>query len=280
VERSLHSARRQADGPIGVSFLVPFLDRAAVAAAARNADVVEFFWAEPEPDLVALAKREGALAAWQTGSAAEARAAERAGCDFVVVQGVEAGGHVRGSQPLGEVLAEALDVLDIPAVAAGGIGTAEQAAWALRSGAAAVRAGTRFVAAAESAAHPAYVAALIAATREETVLTEAFGADWPDAPHRVLRVALEAAERLRSEVVARLGEEEIPRFSSMPQPGGPGGGHGDGAVCGGIGRCGNGSQARCRDRRRADAPGHLTAAWLPAGAGVSARSAPGSCRDG
>jgi nitronate monooxygenase len=134
----------------------------------------------------------------------------------VVVQGVEAGGHVRGSQPLGEVLAEALDVLDIPAVAAGGIGTAEQAAWALRSGAAAVRAGTRFVAAAESAAHPAYVAALIAATREETVLTEAFGADWPDAPHRVLRVALEAAERRRSEVVARLGEEEIPRFSSMP----------------------------------------------------------------
>jgi nitronate monooxygenase len=216
VERSLRNVRRETDGLIGVNFLIPFLDRAAVEVAARYADAVEFFWADPDPDLVALAKREGALVAWQTGSPAEARAAEKAGCDFVVVQGVEAGGHVRGSQPLDVVLAEALDALNVPAVAAGGIGTAERVAWALRAGAAAVRVGARFVAATESAAHPIYLEALIAATRKETVLTQVFGADWPDAPHRVLRVALEAAERLHLDIAARLGDWEIPRFSSMP----------------------------------------------------------------
>ena len=65
---------------------------------------------------------------------------------------------------------------------------------ALAAGAAGVRVGTRFVAAAESGAHPRYVEALIPAQAADTVYTEAFSVDWPDAPHRVLRSCVAAAE--------------------------------------------------------------------------------------
>ena len=50
--------------------------------------MVEFFYGDPDPALVATVHAAGALAAWQVGSVDEARAAEQAGCDFIVVQGV------------------------------------------------------------------------------------------------------------------------------------------------------------------------------------------------
>src|SRR5207249_7035494 len=70
----------------------------------------------------------------------------------------------------------------------------------LATGASAVRVGTRFAAAAESEAHPRYVQRLIAAEAKDTVLTEAFSTGW-NAPHRVLRSSVEAAERFSGDVV-------------------------------------------------------------------------------
>jgi NAD(P)H-dependent flavin oxidoreductase YrpB (nitropropane dioxygenase family) len=178
--------------PVGVNFLIPFLDRAALEDAAARARLVEFFWGAPSAELVEVVHRGGARAGWQVGSVDEARAARDAGCDIVVVQGVEAGGHVRGAVGLFPLLDETRAVVSVPLIAAGGIGTGRAMAAALAAGADAVRIGTRFVAAAESIAHPAYVAALIAARAEDTVLTTAFGDSWPDAPHRVLRSCIDA----------------------------------------------------------------------------------------
>src|SRR5438309_7413732 len=120
----LDATNGQTSGPIGVNFLMPFVDHAAVAAAAEKARLVEFFYAQPDPALVKLAHDGGALACWQVGSADEARAAVDAGCDLIVAQGVEAGGHVRGTVALLPLLDGVLDVVDVPVVAAGGIGTA------------------------------------------------------------------------------------------------------------------------------------------------------------
>lgn len=210
------SARALTSRPIGVGFLMPFLSPEALDAAAAQAEVVEFFYGDPDPDLIRRAKAHGALAGWQTGSAAEALAAARGGCDYVVVQGTEAGGHVRGTQPLNEVLAEALPQLELPVVAAGGVGSADRVDELLATGAAAVRVGTRFVAARESAAHPRYVELLIAAGDRDTVLGEPFAAGWPHAPHRVLRSAVEAAEALGGDVAGHLGDGDIPRFAPVP----------------------------------------------------------------
>jgi NAD(P)H-dependent flavin oxidoreductase YrpB (nitropropane dioxygenase family) len=114
----------------------------------------------------------------------------------VVVQGVEAGGHVRGTVGLFPLLEEVRNVVDVPLVAAGGIGTGRAVAAALTAGADAVRIGTRFVAAKESIAHPLYVDALIAARAQDTIITTAFGDGWPDAPHRVLKSCLDAGNGL------------------------------------------------------------------------------------
>ena len=185
-----------ADAPIGVNFLVPFLDRSALAEAAARSPVVEFFWATPERDMVRIVHDGGARAGWQVGSAEEAKAARDAGCDVIVAQGIEAGGHVRGTVGLLPLLEEVRTVVDLPVIAAGGIGTGRAMAAALTAGADAVRVGTRFIAARESTAHPVYVDALIGATADDTVLTTAFGDGWPDAPHRVLKSAIEAGNRL------------------------------------------------------------------------------------
>ena len=154
---------------------------------------------------------------WQVGSLAEAAAAERAGCDFIVVQGTEAGGHVRGETSLLPLLSLVLDAARVPVVAAGGIATARSLAAVLACGCGAARIGTRFVAATESGAHPAYVAALLAASAADTCLTEAFSGMWPDAPHRVLRSAIARAEALTEDVIgeAHFGGQVIPvrRFS-------------------------------------------------------------------
>jgi NAD(P)H-dependent flavin oxidoreductase YrpB (nitropropane dioxygenase family) len=77
---------------------------------------------------------------------------------------------------------------------------------ALAAGAAAVRIGTLFVAAAESFAHPAYKEALVRARGDDTVLTEAYSANWPNAPHRVLRSCVATATNLPEGPV---GETEI-----------------------------------------------------------------------
>jgi nitronate monooxygenase len=209
-------------GPIGVNFLMPFLDREAVQATAERARVIEFFYGAPERDLVRVVRAAGALAAWQVGSGEEARVAEEAGCDFVIAQGVEAGGHVRGTTGLLPLLDEVLDAVDVPVVAAGGIGTERGMAAALAAGADAVRVGTRFLAAEEADVHASYAEALVEAGPEDTVLTEAFSTMWPDAPHRVLRSCVAAAEALDDEYVGEIEHdghrEPVPRLSP-PTPG-------------------------------------------------------------
>jgi nitronate monooxygenase len=216
VQQLVQDARARTSQPIGIGFLIPFVAPEAVQAAAASVEVVEFFYGDPEQELVELARGKGAVVGWQTGSAAEARAAAEAGCDYVAVQGTEAGGHVRGIQSLDDVLAETLASLDVPVVAAGGVGTAERFAALLAAGAAAVRVGTRFVAAQEADAHPDYVARLIAASSQDTVLTEAFASGWPDAPHRVLRSAVEQAEAFDGAVVGVVDAGEIGVFSPQP----------------------------------------------------------------
>jgi NAD(P)H-dependent flavin oxidoreductase YrpB (nitropropane dioxygenase family) len=184
------------DAAVGVNFLMPFFDPAALEDAAGRCRLVEFFWAQPDPELVRLAHDGGARVGWQVGSLDEAKAARDAGCDVIVAQGVEAGGHVRGTTGLLPLLDEVRTVVDLPIIAAGGIGTGRAMAAALTAGADAVRVGTRFIAAQESGAHPRYVDALIGATAEDTILTTAFGTGWPDAPHRVLKSAVDAGQKL------------------------------------------------------------------------------------
>jgi NAD(P)H-dependent flavin oxidoreductase YrpB (nitropropane dioxygenase family) len=206
--------------PVGINFLMPFFDRAVLEAVASRVRLVDWFWGEPDAELVGIAHDAGALAAWQVGTRDEAVAAADAGCDLIIAQGIEAGGHVRGTIGLLPLLDAVLGAVEVPVVAAGGIGTGRGLAAVLAAGAAAARVGTRFVATLESGAHPRYKEALVSAGAADTVLTEAFGIWWPGAPHRVLRSAVEAADALADDPAGQVtgaGDPlSIPRFAVTP----------------------------------------------------------------
>lgn len=208
--------------PFGVNLLIPYLDMAILEMAAAKVRVIDFFWGEPDPELVRLVHDAGALASWQVGSTAEAMAAEAAGCDFIIAQGFEAGGHIRGTLGLLPLLSSVLDAVSVPVLAAGGIGSGRSIAGVLTAGAAGVRMGTRFIAAKESNAHPDYVKALIAARAEDSVRTDRFHVECALCPstHGVLRQAIEAADAFQGEFVAEIefdGErQQIARFRGIP----------------------------------------------------------------
>lgn len=183
IERELAAARRLTGRPLAVNLLLPFARRDWFEAAA-TADVVVTFWGKP-------ARRTPGVWIHQCGSVGEARAAHTAGADGVIVQGVEAGGHVRGETPALELLERVRATLpsSYPLLLAGGIADRGDVGRALEAGAGAAVAGTRFLLSGESRAHPGYVQRLLDA--EGTVLTELFGTGWP-APHRVVANAATA----------------------------------------------------------------------------------------
>ena len=161
-------------GVLSANFLTEAVDPDAVSAAAERSRIVDFFWSWPRPALVEVAHGAGALVTWQVGSLDEARAAVDAGADVVAVQGIDAGGHVRGRTALLPLLVEVLDVVDVPVLAAGGIGSPRALAAVLAAGAAGARVGTAFIATTESGAHPAYKDAVVAAAEGSTEITDSF----------------------------------------------------------------------------------------------------------
>ena len=173
------------------NFALAFPPDALSAALEAGLPVVAFSWGDPSPWL-SLCRAHGAAVGAQVANLAGARAMAALGVDFLVAQGVEAGGHVQSTTALFDLLPE-VAALGLPVVAAGGLATGADVRRALDLGAAGAMLGTRFVATRESRAHAAYKAALVAG--RETALTLAFDGGWPFAPHRVLRNAtLEAWE--------------------------------------------------------------------------------------
>ena len=97
LRREIAAARRLTDSPLAVNLLLP-LARPAHFEAASEADVVVTFWGKPK-------RRTRKIWIHQCGSVEEVLAAREAGADAVIAQGVEAGGHVRGTVPALELLA-------------------------------------------------------------------------------------------------------------------------------------------------------------------------------
>ena len=162
--------------PLAVNLLLPFARRSWFEAAAE-ADVVVTFWGTP---------RRRVPGCWlhQCGSVEEALEAQAAGADGVILQGVEAGGHVAARRRRwSSWSAPALRLgSGYPMLLAGGI--AERAD-AVRAGVGSGRGGrgNAVPAGRRAPPHPEYRRRLLAADR--TILTELFGAGWP-APHRVV----------------------------------------------------------------------------------------------
>jgi nitronate monooxygenase len=154
------------------------LEAQILACLELNVPVVGLFW-DVAPSLVRRLRDAGIIVACQVGSLDEARAAEDAGAQILIAQGVEAGGHVRGNRPLSELLPEIAEQTNVPVLAAGGLGDGADLVTALSLGAQGGVFGTALIATSESFAHDHHKRRLVDADGEDTVLTDVFHINWP-----------------------------------------------------------------------------------------------------
>jgi len=163
--------------------------REAIAEVlAQRVPVLVLFWGDPAP-FVEPARRAGTKLLIQVGTVDEAVAAANAGVDAVIMQGSEAGGHVKATRSLWETLPQAVAaVRPTPVIASGGIGDGGGVARALTMGAQGVSLGTRFVASEEAWAHSHYKRRVVEASAADTFYSpDLYNVGWPDAPHRTLK---------------------------------------------------------------------------------------------
>ena len=135
------------------------------------------------PTFVSKLKSRGILWFASATTVAEAKAAEEAGADAIVAQGMEAGGHRGAFQAqraeremvgLFALLPQVVDAVRVPVVAAGGISDPRGVAAAIVLGASAVQIGTGFLRSPEARIHPAYADRLARTEANGTVITRAF----------------------------------------------------------------------------------------------------------
>lgn len=227
-EALISQIRTRTDKPFQANFVLASPPVALPHALAAGVPVVTFSWGDPTPYL-AQVKAAGVRVGVQVTNAPGAQRMIDEGVDFLICQGIEAGGHVQSTTPLWSLLPKILEVSgDVPVIATGGIGDGAGIARALAMGAAGAMLGTRFVATQESNAHPTYKQKLIDATALDTALTVCFDGDWPYAAHRVIRNAtLETWEASgcppvgqrpgEGEVVALTAEgEALRRYTDTP----------------------------------------------------------------
>jgi len=214
IRKEVEAVRRATSRRFGVN-LIPaatdseLLERQLHMCIDLAVPVVALFW-ELVPGVVERLRDAGILVVYQVGSAKEAETAQRAGAHILIAQGVEAGGHVRGTTPLKRLLSEVIASSDVPVLASGGIVDGRDVADALSSGADGVVIGTALLASPESFAHDYHKERIVTARSQETLLTDMFHINWPiGAPVRVLQNS--ATRGLRGDPFGPksvIGEEE------------------------------------------------------------------------
>ena len=136
------------------------------------------------------------------GKVSHAEHAERAGCDVVVAQGTEAGGHT-GQVATLALVPQVVDAVRIPVLAAGGIVDGRGLAAALALGAQGAWMGTRFIASYEARAGEAFKKRIAEARAEDTVITRCYSGK----PMRVLRNAYVAGFESHPEAIRPFPEQ-------------------------------------------------------------------------
>lgn len=181
-----HAAQAARSGaPFGVGLMAWAVESAPeqVDAAAESAARLVSVSFGPFEEPVRRLRDAGKLVATQVGTVAEARRAVAAGVDVLVARGAEGGGHGRNDVGTLPLLQAVLDAVDVPVLAAGGIGTARGLAAVLAAGAAGAWAGTAFLACRESGFPAASRERLRAADETGTAYGRVFDlasrAAWP-----------------------------------------------------------------------------------------------------
>jgi len=210
------------------NYVLHFEPKSLDKALEAGMPCVQFSWGIPSKAIVAKIKAANAKLGIQVASKENAKAALDHSPDFLICQGVEAGGHVQANEPLLDSLKDVIvEAKEIPVLASGGIASGHDIRNILNAGATGVVMGSRLIATVESDIHDEYKQSLVDAGRNSTVFTTCFNGDWL-ALHRVLKnktykmwqaagCPLEGNRPGENEIVAK-GHDgfTVKRYSTMP----------------------------------------------------------------
>ena len=169
VRQQIRLTRQLTDKPFGVNILLisPFAEQVVDVVLEEKVAVVTTGAGNPGPYIPRF-KQAGIKVMPVLASVALAKRLERAGVDAVVAEGMESGGHI-GEVTTMALVPQVVDSVQIPVVAAGGIGDGRGLVAALALGAQGVQMGTRFVCSEECIAHPGYKQKILQAHERSTV---------------------------------------------------------------------------------------------------------------
>jgi len=173
----IRAVRAQTDKPFGVDLLTALPERLAddVDTLIREGAAVFVAGLGVPRDVIVMCHERGVLVASMCGKVRHALAAVDAGCDLVIAQGTEAGGHT-GTVATFPLVPQVVDAVGarVPVVAAGGIVDGRGLAAALVLGADGVWVGTRFIATPEARSAPGYKDALLRTADAGTTVTRSY----------------------------------------------------------------------------------------------------------
>ena len=171
VRAQIRKAKELTDKPFGVNIMLlnPNADEVAKIVVEEGIQAVTTGAGNPEK-YMPMWKEAGVKVIPVVASVAMAKRMERYGADAVVAEGMEAGGHI-GNQTTMALIPQIVDAVNIPVIAAGGIGDGRGVAASFMLGAEGVQMGTRFVVADESIVHDNYKDRIVKAKDIDSVVT-------------------------------------------------------------------------------------------------------------
>jgi enoyl-[acyl-carrier protein] reductase II len=218
IRDQMRLVRKLTDKPFGVDLLAASPESLTASVDVIIEEGASSFVAGlgvPMPILEKL-KKAGLKVMVVCGAVKHAVKAEQAGCDAVICQGGEGGGHTGlvGTMPL---VAQAVEAVKIPVVAAGGLYDGRGLAAALSLGAVGVWMGTRFIASVEAHAGEMYRQTIVEASDEDTVRTRCYSGkpmrvkknpyveDWESRPGDIQPFPMQAMTSIRNNAMGGIG---------------------------------------------------------------------------
>ncbi|MFO7821248.1 MAG: nitronate monooxygenase family protein [Lentisphaeria bacterium] len=218
LKEQIEETRKLTDKPFAVNLITiaPAYQEQLELVASMQLPVVIFAGSFPKKPEVEKVKATGAKILCFASTASIARRMIRYGADAIILEGMEAGGHV-GHVSLSVLLQQVLfEVDDVPVFVAGGIATGRMAAHMFLMGAAGVQLGTRFAMAEESCAHPEFKKRFKRANARDAVATPQFDSRLPVVAVRAIRNAgIDEFGRLQLDLIKQLDNESIHRHEAQ-----------------------------------------------------------------
>ncbi len=214
LQQQVEETRRLTDKPFGVNLITiaPAYQEHLELSQRMKLPFVFFAGSFPREEDIKLVQESGAKVLCFSSTASIASRMLRYGADALILEGMEAGGHV-GPVSLTVLLQQLLfEISEVPVFVAGGIATGKLCAYLFLMGAAGVQLGTRFAVAEESCAHPNFKRKLLQANARDAVSTPQFDSRLPVVPVRALRnKGIDDFGRLQLKLVQQLDEGTIER---------------------------------------------------------------------